>query len=141
MITSSIRSWLEHVLQVLQGAQRTQAVSGQWVGREETDDLDRRVRRIPERVGDVADVPAAAHEHRAALVAGRSQQDRRDPLIRRARRGDVEDGERQRAPEEVVAGEVFAADDRVDERHERDLEQRPDDPREPGAQGALGVQP
>ncbi len=91
-------------------------------------------------MGDVADLAAAADDQRAALVAGGVQEHRGDPLVRGSRGGDVEDREGERAPEQVVAGEVFAADDGEDDRDERDLEQRSDDPREPGAQRALGVQ-
>ena len=50
-------------------------VGGKRDGREEADDLDRRVRSVAERVGDVADVLAAADDHGSALVAGGAQQD------------------------------------------------------------------
>src|SRR5208282_6918245 len=97
-------------------AERTQAVGRQRVGREEADDIDRRVLADPravlgKRVRDVEEMLATADEHRAALIAGGPQQEGVETLVRGACRADVEDRERERAPEEVVAGEVFAADD------------------------------
>ena len=131
----------EHLLEVRQRAERAQAVVRQRLGREEADDVDRRVRHVGERVRDIDDVLAAADQHGTSLVAGGSQQQPRNALIDRAKRRDVEDRERERAPEQVIAGEVFAADDGEDQRHERDLEQRADDAREPRPQRALRVQP
>ncbi len=131
----------EHLLEARKRAERAQAVVGQRLGREEADDVDRCVWHVGERVRDVDDVLAAADQHGASLVAGGSQQQSGDALVDRAKRSDVEDRERERAPEQVVAREVFAADDGEDQRHERHLEQRADDAREPRTQRALRVQP
>ncbi len=64
----------EHALEVRERAERLDAVGRQRDRREVADDLDRRVRRVRERVRDVADVFAAADEHGAALIAGGPQQ-------------------------------------------------------------------
>ncbi len=140
MITSSMRSPLSTASRFASEPSERRPLAGKRLRGEEADDLDRHVRDVRERVGDVDDVGAAADQHRASLVAGGAQQHRGHPLEGGARRGDVEDRKRKRAPEQVVAGEVFAADDGEDQRHERDLEQRADDPREPWAQRALRVQ-
>ena len=62
------------------------------------------------------------------------------PLIARAQRGHVQKRKRERAVEEVVAREVFAADDGEHERHEGHLEERAHDPRQAGTLGPVGVQ-
>ena len=96
---------------------------------------------VAERVRHVDDLLARADEHRAAPVAGGTQDDGREALVEGARGSDVQARERQRAPEDVVAGEVFAVDQREDHGYEGHLEQRPHDPREPRAQGTLRIQP
>ena len=97
--------------------------------RDEADDVDRRVRGVAQRVADGLDVLAAADEHRAALVARRAQEPAGRLLVAEAQQRDVDDGEEQRAVEDVERGELVAAGDRVDERDERDLRQRGDDAR------------
>ena len=94
-----------------------------------------------QRVRHVLDVLAGAHEHRPALVARRAQQPPGRALVGEAERRHVGDGEEQRAVEDVVAGEVPAADDPVERHHHRDLEERGDDARQPRAHGAVAVEP
>ena len=119
---------VEHVLQPRERAKRAKAIRGQLRRGEKPDDLDRRVLGVGERVGDVPDVLARADEHRAAAVAGGAQQRPRQPLVEPAQRGHVQKRKSQRPPEDVEAREVFPAHDGEQQRDERDLEQRADDP-------------
>ena len=119
----------ENPVEVDQRSQRTQAVLGQRRRREKADDLDGRVLGVHQRVGDIADVLARPHEHCTPAVARGAQQRAGEPLVARPQHGDVEQREGERAVEEVVAGEVFAVDDREQERDECDLEQAADDSR------------
>ena len=130
----------QYLLQVAQRPKRSKPVGGKRVGREEPDDLDRRMGVVAERVSDVANVLAGPYEHRAAAVAGGAQQRAGRPLVGRAQHRHVQQGEGQGAVEEVVAGEVFAVDDREQQRHEGDLEEGSDDARQAGPLSALGVQ-
>ena len=69
-----------------------------------------------------------------------AQQQRGDAVVDAAEGADVENGEGERAVEEVVAREVFAVDEREDQRDDGDLEERAHDARQPGPQRALGVE-
>ena len=103
MITSWTRWRVEHRGEVLDPAERAQAVVGPRRERDEADHLDRRVDLVDERVGDVLDVLAGADEHRAAAVAGGAQEHAGDLLVDPAQRADVGDREHERAVEDVVA--------------------------------------
>ena len=132
----------EHdVAQVLQGAQRDQPVVGPRLQRHEADDVDVVPAARGQRVRHVLDVLAGAHQHRAALVARRAQQEPRRALVGEAERRHVGDGEEERPVEDVVAGELLAADDRVERDHDRDLEERGDDARQARAHRAVAVEP
>ena len=71
----------EDSVEILERPQRAQAVGRQRLRREEADDLDRRVRGVAQRMGDVADVFAGADEHRAAPIAGGAQDHPGQPLV------------------------------------------------------------
>ncbi len=98
------------------------------------------MRRGAQCTRHLGDLPAATDEHRAALVAGGPHHLVGDAVVGGPGGRHVDDREQQRAPEQVVAGEVLAADDGEDQRHDGYLEQRADDPREPRPLGTLGVQ-
>ena len=108
--------------------------------RDEADHLDRGVHLVRERVRDVLDVLARAHEHRAAAVAGRAQQHARGALVEVAGDADHHDRERERAVEDVVARVLLAVDDGEHERDQHHLEEARHDPRQAGALGALRVE-
>ena len=67
---------VEHRGEVLDPAERAQAVVGPRRQRDEADHLDRRVDLVDQRVGDVLDVMPGADQQRAAAVAGGAQQHR-----------------------------------------------------------------
>ncbi len=96
---------------------------------------------VEQRVGHVLDVPTGADEHGAAPVAGGAQQHAGDQLIEPAGRADQADREDQRAVEDVVARVRLAVDEREQERDDRHLEQRRDDPGEPRPLCARRVEP
>ncbi len=93
MITSSIRSEPSTRSRSVERAERVQPVAGQRRRREEADDLDRRVRRVGERVADVGDVLARPDDHRAAAIAGGAQDHAGQPLVPGAQRRDVQQRE------------------------------------------------
>jgi hypothetical protein len=117
----------DHRLKLVERTEAAHPVGRQRRGRDEAHDFDRRMGSIGERVGDVVDVLARADEHRAALIAGGAQDGACGALVDIAQRGHVQERERERAVEEVVAGEAFPAHDREYQCHESDLEQRTDD--------------
>ena len=109
--------------------------------RHEADDVDVVPAARGQRVRHVLDVLAGAHQHRAALVARRAQQEPRRALVGEAERRHVGDGEEERPVEDVVARELLAADDRVERDHDRHLEERGDDARQARAHRAVAVEP
>ena len=130
---------LDDLADVVERAQRRQAVVGPRVQRHEADDRVRVAAAI-ERVGDRLDVLAGADEHGAALVAGATQHPAARPLVDEPQRADVGDREQQRAVEDVEALELVVVDDREDGHDDHRLKQRRHDPRQAGAGGAIGVQ-
>ena len=117
--------------------------------RQAVHDADRRARHVAERldlaavaegVRDGVDVRARPDEHGAATVAGCPQDDPAELLEAPAERRDVDEGEGQRAVEDVVGLEVLALEQGVQEHDQRGLEERGDHARETRTLAALAVQ-
>ena len=95
-------------------------------------DLNRICAARGKRGADSLGVRANPHQQCATTVTGGAQNSSADAVIERAKRPNDHNGKDQRAPEDVVAGEVAADDQRVDQRDQRDREERRDDGAEPG---------
>ncbi len=106
----------------------------------ERDESDRLDLGVLERVRDGIDVLAAADQHGAPVVAGGAQQRAGNAVEPPPERRHVEEGEEERAVEDVVGREVDALDERVHEQDHRHLEERRDDPREARAHRPVAVQ-
>ncbi len=131
---------LQHGGEVGEVAERAQAVVGARRQRDVADEVHLAPVAAAERMRDLVDVLAAADEQRAARVAGLPQQPAGHLGVDPAEARDVDDPEAERGVEDVVAAELLAAEDGVDQRHDRDLEERGDDPCEAGAARAVGIE-
>ena len=98
----------EHLRQVLQLAERAQAVVGPSGERDVADDVDLGARAIGQGVGDCLDVLAGTDQNRPAAVAGLFQKPSRYAQVELTQRRDVEGPEDQRPIEDEVAREVLA---------------------------------
>ena len=134
MMTSSMRSVASTLSRSPSEPSGAAPLPGSALRREEADDLDRRVRRVAERVSDVARCACPCRRAPRGAGSRRRAASRRSATRSRARNEETiqQIANAERALEEVVAGEVFAADDGEEQRDDGDLEQRADDPREPG---------
>ncbi len=130
----------EHISEIRERSECTQSVGGNLRQGKEPHDLDRRVRRIREGVGYIADVLARADEHGAPPVAGGAEHHAGQPFVDGPQGGDVEERKAERPVEDVEAREALSAHKRKHDRNERDLEQTRHDAREARAQGACRVE-
>ena len=131
---------VQHLGEPVDLAERAQPVLGARLQREVADEVDAGPRAAGQRVRNRLDVLARADQHGAAPVAGLREDPPGHPQVQRAQRADVDRGEEQRAVEDVVAREVVAAGEREHQRDHRRLEQRGDDPGQPGPACPLGVE-
>ena len=130
----------QHVGELVEPAQRPQAVLGARRERDEADEVHLGPRAAAQRVGHLLDVASGAHQQRAAPIAGLLEHPAGEAGVPLAQHRDVRRAEEQRAVEDVVALEVVAGGQGEDERDHRRLEQGGEDLGQTGASRPIGVQ-